>query len=627
MNKNNQLRYLIKKVSNLNRIYKTTLLLVIDILCSISALYIAISIITKDFLFNILEYPVILFISSFLFIPIFYSTGHYQAILRYLGYNFIIRIFFSILIYGVVFYFLNFFISFFYENLIISILQPLIFFIFVLYARVILIFIIKEFSEFNNKQHNKVNIIVYGAGAAGFDLSLKNYDFKIACFIDDDINKINTRINNIPIFNFNEIQKLIVKYNANLLLIAIPSLNIYQRSLLISKLEKFNIPIKITPRIEDLLTGVAKINDYNFIPSDFVKRKINWDNIYIEKYINHKCVLITGAGGSIGSELSRQISSMNPKKIILVDNSEYNLFKIFNEINNITNDKKITINSSIKIILASVTDKKKLESAFNTYKPEIVFHAAAYKHVSLLEENPIEAIKNNVLGTYYVCNSAVPFNVEKVVFISTDKSIKPKSIMGASKRISEIILLNFINEKNKSKTKFSIVRFGNVINSNGSVIPIFAEQIKNGGPVTVTHPDVTRYFMTIPEAVGLVLETSVIAKNGDKFILDMGSPIKILDIAKKMIKLAGLTNNLDNKQSDIKIDFIGLRKGEKLHEDITMGKEFIKTNNEFIFMDGYEENFELEIQQIVTDVKSLVEQNDITKVNDFFKKYIKDCLI
>ena len=613
--------HLLLKQSRKNKIF---LLLLTDLIGAFISLYLAISIIRKQFFFNIFEYPFILFLSLFLFIPIFYLAGLYKSILRYLGFNFIFKSFFAVFIYAVIFYFLNYFILFFYENLIITILQSLIFYVFVIYLRVILIIIYKEILNY----HKKIKVIVYGAGEAGYLLSQRfNNDLNICCYVDDDQNKIKNKINNIDIYDSKEISTLIKKYSPDLIIIAIPSLDIVRRKQIISNCEKYRLKIKIVPKLEDLIIDDITMDKSNFIASELINRDIQWNLSKIDNFLFNKKILITGAGGSIGSELSRQLLSNNISGIILFDNNEYNLFKINNEIKKLIEKNKSLQKINIYFVLGDICDLNKLENIFIKYKPDIIFHSAAYKHVSILENNQYEAFKNNILGTYNLMKISIAKSVKNFIFISTDKAIRPTSIMGASKRISEILLANSKKESHSSKTLFAVVRFGNVINSKGSVIPLFDQQIKNGGPITITDPEVSRYFMSIPEAVGLVLEASTMAQNGDKYILNMGKEIKIIDIAKKMIHLAGHTNKLDDKNGEIDIKFIGLRPGEKLHEDLSLGKHFIKTSNNFIFKDSFIEKPIQDYDTFIEELKSIIQNEDLNKVKSFFRKYINDCLL
>ena len=328
----------------------------------------------------------------------------------------------------------------------------------------------------------------------------------------------------------------------------------------------------------------------------------------IGSYITGKVILVTGGGGSIGSEICRQVALHDPKQLIIVDIYENNAYEIQLEL------KKNYPKLNLETLIASVRDKKRLEDIFETYHPEIVYHAAAHKHVPLMEDSPDEAIKNNVLGTYNVASAANKFHVKKMVLISTDKAVRPTNVMGASKRICEMIIQMFAQI---SPTEYAAVRFGNVLGSNGSVIPIFRQQIRNGGPVTVTHPDIIRYFMTIPEAVNLVLQCGAYAKGGEIFILDMGEPVKILDLAKKMIRLSGHVPG-----EDIKIEFTGLRPGEKLYEELLIDDDnLVETANDRIFV---AQMGEVDVDDISTKINRLIGQA-YAESRDIRKEIKKNC--
>jgi FlaA1/EpsC-like NDP-sugar epimerase len=370
------------------------------------------------------------------------------------------------------------------------------------------------------------------------------------------------------------------------------------------------------PSSFDIFIGKTKLNEINnFELSDFIERDINWDQTKISNFLNKKVILITGAGGSIGSELSRQVALAEPKKIILLDHSEYNLFKINIELENLIKIKKLNI--AVRLSLGSIKDEDFLNSVFINDKPSVVFHTAAYKHVTILENNLIEAVKTNIIGTKNLLNLCQKYSIDHFHYISTDKAVNPKSIMGASKRFAEI-LVNYYN--NKKISKAVVVRFGNVLNSDGSVLPIFKKQIENGGPVTLTDTRVTRYFMSIKEAVGLVLESAHLSKGGEFFVLNMGKPIKILDILKKMIKIYGLTEKISGK-GDIEIKILGLRKGEKIHEEIYYGKNKKLIENNDILID---ESLTKKNDHCIVGFEQLVKainDNDVKKIQSVFEKF------
>ena len=421
--------------------------------------------------------------------------------------------------------------------------------------------------------------MVVGAGAAGYMLvremkNSKHLNRKIPCIIDDDPQKVGTYLQGIPIVGKKEdIPEMAKKYSIEEIIIAIPTLKDQDQKELLEICQKTACKIKILPGIYQMVNqevDVSMLRDVSI--EDLLGREPV--ELYIEKigsYLKGKVILVTGGGGSIGSEICRQVALHGPKLLIILDIYENNVYDIQLEL------KKKHPDLNLVVLIASVRDKHRIDDIFETYHPDIVYHAAAHKHVPLMEDSPDEAIKNNVKGTYNVASAANKYHVQKMVLISTDKAVRPTNVMGASKRICEMVMEVF---SEISSTEYTAVRFGNVLGSNGSVIPIFRQQIKAGGPVTVTHPDIIRYFMTIPEAVNLVLQCSAYANGGEIFILDMGEPVKIVDLAKKMIRLSGHVPG-----EDIKIEFTGLRPGEKLYEELLIDeKNLIETDNERIFV-------------------------------------------
>ena len=421
--------------------------------------------------------------------------------------------------------------------------------------------------------------MVVGAGAAGYMLvremkNSKHLNRKIPCIIDDDPQKVGTYLQGIPIVGKKEdIPEMAKKYSIEESIIAIPTLKDQDQKELLEICQKTACKIKILPGIYQMVNqevDVSMLRDVSI--EDLLGREPV--ELYMEKigsYLKGKVILVTGGGGSIGSEICRQVALHGPKLLIILDIYENNVYDIQLEL------KKKHPDLNLVVLIASVRDKHRIDDIFETYHPDIVYHAAAHKHVPLMEDSPDEAIKNNVKGTYNVASAANKYHVQKMVLISTDKAVRPTNVMGASKRICEMVMEVF---SEISSTEYTAVRFGNVLGSNGSVIPIFRQQIKAGGPVTVTHPDIIRYFMTIPEAVNLVLQCSAYANGGEIFILDMGEPVKIVDLAKKMIRLSGHVPG-----EDIKIEFTGLRPGEKLYEELLIDeKNLIETDNERIFV-------------------------------------------
>ena len=432
----------------------------------------------------------------------------------------------------------------------------------------------------HSKKNGKVNTMIIGAGEAGKLLIEELYsnnavNEKVVCVIDDNINIVGTYFRGIPVVgNRKSIVKNVEKYNVKKIIIAIPSLSKNEISKIVDECQKTKCEINILPSIyltlnKDTRDVVKSVRPLSY--EDFLGRSqiiVNDDEI--TNNLKDKVVLVTGGGGSIGSELCRQIANANPKKLIIFDIYENNAYDIQQEL------FRNYPNLDLHTIIGSVRDYDRIEKVFKELKPEIVFHAAAHKHVPLMEVSPNEAIKNNCLGTLNVAKLANKYKTKKFVLVSTDKAVRPTNVMGASKRICEMIIQSY--DKISKNTDYVAVRFGNVLGSNGSVIPLFLKQIENGGPVTVTHKDIRRFFMTIPEAVSLILQASVYAEGGEIFVLDMGEPVKIYDLAEKLIRLKGYEPNVD-----IDIELTGLRPGEKLYEERLMDEEGLKkTPNKLI---------------------------------------------
>lgn len=438
----------------------------------------------------------------------------------------------------------------------------------------------RSIISFNNKSNkHKQKVMVIGAGAAGAMIikDMKHHHemrYEPVALVDDDKHKVGTSISRIKVMGTrNEIVEIAREKNIDIILIAIPSIDNKNKKEIIDICKQTGCKVQLVPSIYEVIDGkvsLSKIRNVDY--EDLLGREpIKLDMNGIEGYIKDRVVLITGGGGSIGSELCRQVNKFSPKEIIILDNYENGVYELQNEF------KYKHINVNLKTVIASIRDRKRLENIFKEYKPEIVFHAAAHKHVPLMEENPVESIKNNVFGTLNLAECADIFGVKRFVMISTDKAVNPTNIMGASKRVCEMIIQSI---DKKSNTEFVSVRFGNVLGSNGSVIPIFKNQIVHGGPVTVTHPEINRFFMTIPEAAQLVLQAGVFAKGGEIFVLDMEKPVKIYDLACDLIKLSGFEPNVD-----IKIEFVGLRPGEKLYEEVLTEEEGLgKTQHNKIFV-------------------------------------------
>ncbi|WP_345293203.1 nucleoside-diphosphate sugar epimerase/dehydratase [Kangiella marina] len=472
------------------------------------------------------------------------------------------------------------------------------------------------FSMRFNTQKKKV--VIYGAGSAGRQLAtslIAGNEYYPVAFIDDETSLDGVIIQGIRVYSPNNLKNVVKLNSAEKVLLALPSISRAQRKLIIGRVEKAGVAVQTIPGMADIVAGKMKIDEFQDVE---IEDLLGRDPVppvkkLFKKNISNKVILVTGAGGSIGSELCRQILMLKPKALILFDVSEFALYQIDKELN----EKKASenLNVLIKPILGTVLDKKKISKVIKSFDVQTVYHAAAYKHVPMVEHNVIEGIKNNVFGTLNVAISSEEAGVESFVLISTDKAVRPTNVMGATKRFSELVCQSIAT--NNAKTCFSMVRFGNVLGSSGSVIPAFKNQIRNGGPVTVTHPDIIRYFMTIPEAAQLVIQAGAMAKGGDVFVLDMGEQVKIVELAKKLITLMGLEpKSAENPHGDIEIVYSGLRPGEKLFEELLIGNNVEGTAHPRIMTANEEFLLWNEMSAIIEKLEACCLIDDIQGIRD-----------
>lgn len=466
---------------------------------------------------------------------------------------------------------------------------------------------------------DKKNVLIIGAGYAGKDIvkTVKNNmheRYHVVGIIDDNKNKLNYVISGARILgDRNKIVEICKEEKVDEIFFAISKISNKNKKEILNICQNTGCRIRVLPTTEDIIRNKDMFNNLRNVEiEDLLGRDpVVLDNKNIKELIENKTILVTGGGGSIGSELCRQIAKFNPKQLIIFDIYENNMYDIELEL------KEQYKNIEIIAAVGSVRDKNKLDNLFKTYKPYLVFHAAAHKHVPLMEESPLEAIKNNVFGTYNVVNCADKYNVKRFILISTDKAVNPTNIMGATKRLCEMI----IQAKNKvSNTEFVAVRFGNVLGSNGSVIPLFKKQIEHGGPVTVTHKEITRFFMTIPEAAQLVIQAMTYAKGGEIFVLDMGEPVRIYDLAESLIKLSGYVPN-----EDIEIKITGLRPGEKLYEELLMAEEGLqKTDHDKIFIGELMDIDILDLKEKLGKLDQLIsnEEHSLSDVKKVMKEIV-----
>jgi FlaA1/EpsC-like NDP-sugar epimerase len=461
------------------------------------------------------------------------------------------------------------------------------------------------------------NVIIYGAGQSGRQLlhALRHGEhFHPVVFVDDERYLQRSVINGLQVARPEDMEQLILQHNITQVLLAIPSASPERRKEIINSLVGLPVHVRTVPTISELLGGEASVNQIRDIDLDDLlgRDAVPPHPELIERCITDKVVIVTGAGGSIGSELCRQIMLSDPQELILLDNSEFALYSIERELR----DTMEGLDSQVELValLGSVQDQNRLESIYRTFEVDTVYHAAAYKHVPLVEYNIAEGVANNVFGTWYAAEAAAKAGVETFVLISTDKAVRPTNIMGASKRFAEMILQGLA--QSETSTRFCMVRFGNVLGSSGSVVPLFWQQIESGGPVTVTHPDVSRYFMSIPEAAQLVLQAGAMGTGGDVFVLDMGEPVRIVDLAKRMIRLSGHEVSQDAHSEDhIDIEFIGLRPGEKLHEELMLGTNVAGTGHPMI-MRAEEESLPLaQIERLLADLTRYCDTLDCESIS------------
>ena len=567
------------KLLELNRIVKKLIMITVDSVLIILILYCAFALRLDYWYWPENNLIWVIFGAPIIGIPVFYSFKLYKSVIRFIGVKSLISIFQAVTLYSVIWGLLGYMIGIDGIPRSVILINWMLTIIVIGGSRILARWIFTRLDPINLIL--KKNVIIYGAGSAGRQLSqalLLSGEYKHIAYIDDNLLIDKTYINNIPVFAFSKIQLLINNNDVDEVFLALPSISRRQKKEIIEKLNKFPLLVRSLPSVSALAQGKVKIDDLLEIEdSDLLGRVPVLANESLLKInIFDKVVLVTGAGGSIGSELCRQIISLKPKTLILFELSESSLYQIEQELLQSTDT-----NVKVLAILGSIRDKARLKNIFNRFHVQTIYHAAAYKHVPLVEFNQSEGVLNNTIGTMVIAEAAISANIENFVLISTDKAVRPTNTMGATKRIAELILQALA--KQSHNTCFSMVRFGNVLGSSGSVIPTFRKQIKNGGPVTVTDKNIVRYFMSIPEAVELVIQSGAMSKGGEVFVLDMGSPVRIYDLAVKMIKMSGLkVCDEQNPEGDIEIAYTGLRPGEKLYEELLVGDNVSSTQNSLI---------------------------------------------
>jgi len=621
---NTYLKEISENMLSLHRYTKRIFALIVDISLCIFCTWLSFALRLDTFIFfkDLNYYSVI--ISVLLAIPIFWSFGLYRIIFRYTGISIIFTILFSTFIYGLLYFLVIGVYGISGVPRSIGIIQPMLLFFGIITSRLGIKYILSKGINSNTFSNKKVrNVLIYGAGSAGRQLviALENsLEFKVIGFLDDKKQLEKQVLLGKTIYSPSKLEKLVQRKDIDLVLLAVPSVDRRSRNKIIENLNRFKLTVKTLPSVSDIVDGKVDLSDIidlnidDLLNRDVVKADVG----LLRKNINLKTVLVTGAGGSIGSELCRQIIKLNPKKLLLLELNEFVLYNVYEEL------KKIKEDVSIIPLLVNTQDQKKIETIFETFDVDTIYHAAAYKHVPLVEENLCEGVKNNVFSTLGIAKAAIKKKVSNLVLISSDKAVRSTNIMGASKRLSELCMQGIINQNKNTSSNFSIVRFGNVLESSGSVIPKFKKQIKEGGPITLTHKDVTRYFMTVTEASQLVIQAGAMGKNSEVFVLDMGESVKIRDLIDKMVKLSGFSINDDkNPKGDIEIKITGLRPGEKLYEELLIGDDPQKTNHPKIYKtsDPYIPFEHLEGDLII--LKDLCDNNKVKEVKDLMQKILK----
>ncbi len=528
--------------------------------------------------------------SIFIAIPIFISHGFYRVIFRYSDLSAIGSVLRAFALYSLIYVVIVTIIGLPGVPRSIGMIQPMLLFFAVSLSRAFARIWLGGLYQEHWRRLTLPKALIYGAGTSGRQLAAAMYnnaEIRVVGYLDDNDRLQGHVVNGLPVYNPNNLINIIAKNNIHTILLAMPSLSRQRRNQIISMIREAKVAVRSLPSMSDLAQGKATFSDlYDLDIDDLLSREaIPPNSSLLAKNISNKVVLVTGAGGSIGSELCRQIQKLMPRKLLLIEQNEYALYKIYEELK-----PQESFQQQLVPLLASIQDETRLSSVMRAWQPHTIYHAAAYKHVPIVEHNPTEGIKNNVFGTLNLAKLASEHKILDFVLVSTDKAVRPTNVMGASKRVAELIL-QALADHTKNSTRFTIVRFGNVLGSSGSVVPLFRKQIQNGGPITVTHPDVTRYFMTIPEASQLVIQAGAMGKSGEVYVLDMGKPVKIIDLAYRVIELSGFSaRTQDNPNGDMEVVFTGLRPGEKLFEELLIGnapqttehERIMKANEEFI---------------------------------------------
>ena len=568
--------------------------------------------------------------SILLAIPIFITAGLYRAIFRYSGLPAMVTMARAMLLYGVVFAGVFTFYGVPGVPRTVGLIQPLLLLSFVGASRAAARIWLGGLYLNQINKSKLPQVLIYGAGSAGRQLAgamANSTEMRVVGFLDDDHSLQGNVLNGLPILNPADLIEVLMDMPVTDVLLALPSVSRQRRNEILLSLSPHKLAVRTLPVLSDIASGRVSFNDVRELDIDDLlgRESVKPNGLLLKKNTHSKTVLVTGAGGSIGGELCRQILQTQPSRLLLVEMSEFALYNIHQELEAMASEKVV----ELVPLLASVCDGSRMSDIMRTWRPQTVYHAAAYKHVPLVEHNPAEGVHNNVWGTLISAKAALQTGVQNFVLISTDKAVRPTNVMGATKRLAEMVLQALADtsvsfdghdsgsfaHSSSARTTFSMVRFGNVLGSSGSVVPLFRQQIKAGGPITLTHTDITRYFMTIPEAAQLVIQAGAMGSGGDVFVLDMGEPVKIFDLARRMVELSGLSLvTPDNPNGDIEISITGLRHGEKLFEELLIGDDPRQTQHPRI-MQAREEFLSWDLLQVkLNELSDAVNTNDVKAI-------------
>jgi FlaA1/EpsC-like NDP-sugar epimerase len=614
---------LINILHGMTPLMKRVLVVCVDIVLIPLSLWIALSLRYGEWFADFDKIILPIFGLLFFSIPVFVKLGLYRAVIRYFGLNAMSQIVNAAVFSGGVMFMI----------LLVTPNHGLPRSIFIIYALVLMMLLIgsrwwaRRILGGPWSENEGIPVAIYGAGESGKELAsilIHGLRYKPVLFLDDAEELQGREVDGLPVVDptTSQLNSIIVKNGIQEIFISIATASRQQIREILERLEPLPCHIRKVPALDKVLSGEAQLDQLQEIQIDDLlgRNVVEPKTALLGKNVTGKTVMITGAGGSIGAELCRQILKLSPERMLILDVSEYSLYRIDHELRKL--DEVLKQDVEIITLLGSVTDKQRIERVFYSYKIDSVYHAAAYKHVPLVEHNILEGVGNNAIGTFILADIAAQAGITNFLLISTDKAVRPTNVMGASKRMAEMFLQAF--QERYPDTTFSMVRFGNVLGSSGSVVPLFRRQIEEGGPVTVTHPEITRYFMTIPEAVQLVIQAGAMAKGGDVFVLDMGESVRIVDLARKMVRLSGLeVKDVENPAGDIEIVFTGLRPGEKLYEELLIGDNVQGTDHPMI-MKAEETYIEWgELSEILAKMEAAIAKGDPEVLRDLLLKSLE----